>query len=204
MNSIVDKALKHCWEEIKSSGPDDEVNLFDFQLIAQIIRLNYIQEKMLQNIPGCKIGLNIVEYIEDNTFKDVPAHVIRNLTLDEFSDRMKTTAKVLQTKGYLSGGIFKTISVAFYVWYGCLSMAKLTRVMGSDGVLYTDQIRQERYSRLEQIWKEAEREENPWIRFGVTLAKCLEEKRKKADPTKVIVDDWIDKSSPYWECCNNE
>lgn len=108
--------------------------------------------------------------------------------------------KNLQLEGYLHGGVTKVLSAAFYTWYGCLSMAKLTRPEGSDHIQYTPEMRSEGYEDLRSEWEETEKIGNPWIKFGVTIAKPLEEKRKKINNAKIIVDNWIPQDSPYWKC----
>lgn len=202
VNTNIDEVLEHLWCEIRGDRVG-EPNLLDFKLMAQTLRLHYVDE-MLQELPGCETGLKIVEYIEDNIFKDAATyeiyHVVRNLTLEDFSKRMREIAKRLQLNGYLHGGVTKALSAAFYAWYGCLSMAKLTRVEGSDGVLYTTEMRLEEYKCIRNEWEDAEKYGNLWIKFGVRIAKLLEEKRKKAESNKVIVDDWVPEDSPYWEC----
>jgi hypothetical protein len=203
MNTNVDEILNHLWDEIQMPEKNpEEPNLRDFKLIAETLRFNYVN-KMPQKLPSCNIGLKIVEYIEDNIFKDTQTyqihHVVRNLTLENFSERMKKTAKKLQVKRYLNGGTAEVLCIAFYIWFGCISMAKLTRFEGSDRVPYTSEIKLEGYSWLKSEWKNAEKQGNYWIKYGVELAKQLEEKRKEKDPNKIIVDDWIPQNSPYWK-----
>lgn len=202
MNRNIDEVLDQLWNEIRWNSPE-EPNLRDFRLMAQTLRLHYVDE-MLTDLPDCEIGLKIVEYIEDNIFKDAPTyeiyHVVRNLTLEDFSKRLRETAKHLQLKRYLYGGVTKTLSAAFYAWYGCLSMAKLTRVGGSDGVLYTPEMRLAEYNYIKNEMDDAKKYGNPWIKFGVRIAKLLEQKRKKANPNKIIIDGWVPKDSPYWDC----
>lgn len=204
MNLDVDSVLKECWQAIRSQS-DQEPNIRDFWIISETIRLKYAKDEMLQNVPNCDTGLKIVEYIENNIFKDPPGreiyHIVRNLTVDEFSMRMGQIAKYLQFEGYLNGGILKVLSVSFYTWFGCLCMAKSTRVIDSIGTVYNDRLRQREYNWLKNMWEDADKNGNPWIKFGVTVAKCLEEKRKKSNPAKIIVDNWISKDSPYWSCC---
>lgn len=196
----MNEVFKHLWQEIRGNG-SGEPNLHDFRLMALILRLHYVDE-MLQDTPTYGTGLKIVEYIEDNIFKDTSEyaiyHVVRNLPLGDFSKRMKDSARALQLEGYLHGGVAQVLSAAFYTWYGCISMAKLTRPEGSDRVQYTTEMRFDGYDYIKSEWEEAEKIGNPWIKFGASLAKRLEEKRKKNDPNKVIVDDWIPKDSPYW------
>lgn len=201
-NTNIDKIFDHLWNEIREDIPG-EPNIHDFRLMAQVLRLHYLDE-MLQDLPNCEIGLNIVDYIEDNIFKDAATykidHKIRKLSREDFFGRMKQAARDLQFKGYLHGGVAKILSAAFYTWYSCLRMAKLTRTEDILGIQYTNEMRYSDYEDLRNEWEDAVKFGNPWIKFGVKIAKLLEEKRKKANPKKIIVDDWVPPNSPYWEC----
>jgi len=196
-----DEILKHLWDEIQQDG-SGEPNLRDIWLMAETLRLNYV-DQMPIDIPKEDIGLRIVEYIDENIFKDTSNypihHVIRNLSLEDFSERMKEIAKSIQLKGYLHGGVAKTLCVAFYIWFGCIFVAKLTRTEGSDGVQYTKEMRLEQYNWIKSVWEDALNHGNPWIKYATELSKLLEEKRKRDNPNKVIVDNWIPDDSPYWK-----
>lgn len=196
-----DEILKHLWDEIQQDG-SGEPNLRDIWLMAETLRLNYV-DQMPIDIPKEDIGLRIVEYIDENIFKDTlnyPIHhVIRNLSLEDFSGRMKEIAKSIQLKGYLHGGVANTLCVAFYIWFGCIFVAKLTRTEGSDGVQYTEEMRLGEYNWIKGIWEDALKHGNPWIKYATELSKLLEEKRKRDNPNKVIVDNWIPDDSPYWK-----
>ncbi len=197
----IDKILKHLWDEIHPGG-SGESNLNDIWLMAETLRINYV-DQIPKGVLNRDVGLGIVEYIDENIFRDAPNHkinhVMRNLSLEDFSERMKRVAKDLQLKGYLHGGVAKILCVAFYTWFGCIFVAKLTRTEGSEGEQYTEKMRLENYNWIKGIWEDALSHGNPWIKYGVELSKLLEEKRKKNDPSKVIVDDWIPDNSPYWE-----
>lgn len=201
-----DQAIRQCFIEIRN-GIVGEPNLFAFRLMAQTIKL-YCKDcqgdKFITTPPKADDGLRIVEYIENEFMKGALHGVIVTFSEDRFFKRMKKTAHDLQVDNLIYGGVCNSLCAAFYTWYGCLSMAKLTRVMGSDKVFYTAEMRENGYAHLEKEWKEEERLGNPWIKFGVSLAKLLEEKRKKADHIKVIMDDWIPADSPYWENFKNK
>lgn len=195
-----DLILKHLWNEIHQSG-EGEPNLRDVWLMAETLRLNYVG-KIPVEVPKENIGLKIVEYLDENIFKDTQnypiQHILRNLSLEDFSERMKEIAKDIQLKGYLNGGVAKTLCMAFYMWFGCIFVAKLTRSEGSDKVKYTNEMRLDQYNWIKNIWEDALNYGNPWIKYGVSLSKLLEEDRKKKNPEKIIVDDWIPSESPYW------
>ena len=87
--------------------------------------------------------------------------------------------------------------VALYTWHGCIHMAKTTRrtyrtSTGEDP--YTPELRRHGYAVVEQWRKECESVGNPWVKFGVSLARRLEHGRGNRP-----VDDWVPRDSPYWE-----
>jgi hypothetical protein len=40
---------------------------------------------------------------------------------------------------------------------------------------------------------------NPWVRYGVSLARLMEKGRKGDDFDYVVHENWIPKDSPYWD-----
>lgn len=95
MNTNIDDILKHLWNEIRVNTPG-EPNLHDVKLMAQTLKLHYVDE-LPTDPPKNEIGLKIVEYIDSNLFKSPSSyqinHVVRNLTFDDFSNRLREIAK---------------------------------------------------------------------------------------------------------------
>jgi hypothetical protein len=78
-----------------------------------------------------------------------------------------------------------------------MNMAKTTRktyVTGSGEMPYSAELRISGYGSIRKCWKEEVRKGNPWVRFGVSVARALEVSRGKD-----VVDDWVPRDSPYWE-----
>ncbi len=87
-----------------------------------------------------------------------------------------------------------TVAVLLHAWHGCIGMAKSLRVETSDHELYTPEIRRESYAGLRNEWEEELARGNVWVRWGVTLARRLEQRRGSP-----VIEDWVPTDSPYWE-----
>jgi len=139
-------------------------------------------------------GVRIVEIVEENFIK---GELIRGLTETELLERAKRTGKIAMEN--LPMGLVEALAIALFVWHGCILMAKSTRPYDSARVIYTPEMRYGEYESIKSCWERQESAGNPWVKYGVSIAKQLEEKRKKLDPTKIIVDEWVPPGSPYWE-----
>lgn len=197
---MFDKNLKENLLDIKKEmilfGNGGDLNLEDIIFIAQSLYLRNLTKQFPKNLPDKQRGLAIIESVEETFIKGV---LVRNLSMEEFLSRAEKLIKKLQTKNLLNIGAADAIALAFFTWHGCLYMAKATRLEDSRGNLYTSQMRIDAYSQLKLMWEDEEKKGNPWIKYGVSLAKSLEEKRKRQNPLKQIIDNWVPLDSPYWK-----
>ena len=77
-------------------------------------------------------------------------------------------------------------------------MAKLLRrtyVVPGGEAPYTLEMRLQGHNWLQECWRREEPNGNPWIRYGVSLARLLEKERDNP-----IIEDWVPKDSCYWDC----
>lgn len=151
-------------------------------------------------LPDVETGVNIVECVEYSFVRAIPSE--RSALIRERPERRlveDSTGLVIAIleKGLLSFEPEECFVAASYTWHGCLNMAKLLRetsVVPHGEVPITEGQRTDGYRQLEQQWIREEESNNPWIRYGVTLAASLEKGR--GNP---IVDYWVPKGSPYWQ-----
>ena len=140
------------------------------------------------DLPKTEKGLAIVECVED---KFIKGSLIRNLSQEELIQRSIDLLKCLRINLF-NLEIVQAVTIALFIWHGCICMAKTTRIADSAGQLYNDEIRIRDYNSLKQSWEEEERRDNPWVKYGVSLARLLSKKRGNK-----IVDAWIPADSPY-------
>ena len=138
-------------------------------------------------------GYEVVECVEQ-IFYDAPYSCIRNLKAGELINELDNLLKCLNGKLPDDFADTEKLIASLSLWHGCLCMAKSTRIEDSGGQKYTSELRDEEYETLKQQWTEAEQHGNNWVKQGVSLSKTLISKRE--DP---FVEEWIPKSSPYWE-----
>jgi hypothetical protein len=135
-----------------------------------------------------------VESVEENFIK---GSLIRCLSSEELARSGELLVKDIQNQKLLSFENQINYVVSLYTWHGCLCMAKLTRetyVTNNGEKPYIDEMRFNGYTQLQNLWKKEEQDGgNPWIRYGVSMAKTLSEKRGDK-----IINNWIPKDSPYW------
>lgn len=195
-NPELKKHLIDIKNEISIFEGGGDLNLEDIIFIAQSLYLRHLTKDFLGNLPDKETGLAIVESVEDIFIKGV---LVRNLGKEEFLNRAGELIKRLQTKSLLNIGAADALALAFFTWHGCINMAKASRAKDVLGNPYTPEMRNEIYNRLKQEWEDWEKKGNSWVKYGVSLAKLLEEKRRKQDPQKQIIDDWVPAGSPYWK-----
>ncbi len=92
--------------------------------------------------------------------------------------------------------------VSLYAWHGCIHMGKVLRCTYNtpEGqALYTPPMRREGYEHVKADWMREEARGNPWIRYGVSLTRLMEQGRKKENFDFEVHENWIPDESPYWE-----
>jgi len=145
-------------------------------------------------LPDKERGVAIVEAV-DQIF--VRGDLIRTLPPDEIAHRAEQLAQRLRENHLLDYDPLVTYLVALLVWHGCLNMAKSLRptyVTPEGLVPYTRPQREAAYAFIKPHWQQAEAGGNPWVKYGVSLARTLETRRENR-----IIDDWVPRDSPYWD-----
>ena len=81
-------------------------------------------------------------------------------------------------------------------------MAKLLRdafVIPGGEADYTTEQRVKGYAWLQKCWAMEVGRGNPWVRYGVSLARLFEKTRKGDKFEEVVVEEWVPPESPYWD-----
>jgi hypothetical protein len=147
------------------------------------------------DLPTKEAGVRLVETVDRELIK---GDLIRTLPPEELARRGEAVVRAIESEDLLTAyeAVVKYI-VALYTWHGCIHIAKATRrthrtATGEDP--YTPELRRQGYALVQQWWKEAESVGNPWVKFGVSLARRLEQGRGHQP-----VDNWVPRDSPYWK-----
>lgn len=142
-----------------------------------------------------------LEQVETNLLRDPQNRVLRYVPVAQVVQRVVNLADIL--KETLPFSADENLVVSMYTWHGCMYMAKLLRrvhnVPGGGQDSYTLKMRQEGYAHIQQQWVQSEEEGNVWVRYGVSLARPMEQGRKKQNFDLEVHENWIPKDSPYWE-----
>lgn len=145
--------------------------------------------------PKKEIGVVLVECVE-NFF--IRGSLIRECSAQSLAKRGLELVESIQNQKLLSVGAQESYAVALYTWHGCICMAKLLRRTyrnrGGEAP-YTHDLRLRGYNQLQRDWRSEDTRGNPWVRYGVSLARLLEKKR--GNP---LVENWVPSDSPYWDC----
>jgi hypothetical protein len=146
------------------------------------------------SVPAKDVGVRLVEIVDRELIR---GDLIRNVPPEELAKRAEAVVRAIDDEGLLPGydRIVKYV-VALFTWHGCIHMAKVTRrthrtATGEDP--YTPELRRQGYAIAAQWWRETESVGNPWVKFGVTVARALEHGRGNQP-----VNDWVPPDSPYW------
>jgi len=140
-------------------------------------------------LPDKATGIAIVNEVE--TFVD--AKLIRTLSPRVITERAIDLVSRLDRSAVLDASPLTQLAVAFCVWHGCINMAKSLRYETSDHTVYTEDVRTSDYEDLRKLWTDEDARGNPWIRYGVSLARDFEMGRGNTP-----IDDEVPKDSPYW------
>ena len=151
-------------------------------------------------LPAKDAGVLAFECVETNLLRDPHNRVLRNTPVADVAQRIVNLAGAL--KGMLRFSDDQDLVVSLYAWHGCIHMGKLLRcVYNIPGgqALYTPPMRREGYARIREEWTRDEAQGNPWVRYGVSLARPMEQGRKKQNFDFEVHENWVPKDSPYWE-----
>jgi hypothetical protein len=127
----------------------------------------------------------------------INGRLIRTLSPQEVAARVEALIARIQADGLLPHPIAVNYAIVLFTWHGCIHMAKNLRPTyqtATGEAPYSLKIRRHGYQIIERSWREAEAEGNPFVRYGVTLARPLEVARGNR-----IIDDWVPRESPYRE-----
>lgn len=178
---------------------DGDSNLVDVYCLAEKIR-EVLGVALPSELPPKNAGVLAFECVETSLLRDPQSRVLRNTPVAEIAQRIVNLAGTL--KGMLPFSDDQNLVVSLYAWHGCIRMAKLLRcVYNIPGgqALYTPQMRRDEYAHIRKEWTKDDAQGNPWVRYGVSLARPMEQGRKKQDFDFAVHENWIPKDSPYWE-----
>lgn len=157
--------------------------------------VNLLGLQLPTELPQKEIGIALVECVENNF---ISRSLIRQCSPQNLAERGLELVEVIRDQRLLSMGAQESYVVALYTWHGCINMAKLLRrtYVTPDGEApYTPEMRLHGYNQLQRDWRNEDARDNPWVRYGVSLARLLE--RKRGNP---VVENWLPSDSPYWDC----
>lgn len=185
------------WPPFHSGDP----NLVDVYHVAKSVPAA-LMTKVPKTMPDKTTGVKVVETVESTLILGVP---IRSLPPGVLSDRGLLVVHRIKDEHLLdllfdsralydgAGGV---LASSLYAWHGCLNMAKTLRptyVTPNGEKPYTLEIRKSGYDRITRCANEEAVNGNPWVKFGMTLARDFSLRRENS-----IIDDWVPKESPYW------
>lgn len=194
------KAAAQWWPQIGPVDPNTSVdpNLGDIYWHARRLQ-DLLHVDLPLVLPPKVAGVAAVELVERHL---VDGSLLRRRSADAAAARAGTLVGALEQDELLSGAPLQRYVSALYAWHGCINMAKVLRrtyVTPAGEVEYTLEQRRQGYARLSAHWSLEESRENPWVRYGVSLARLLEKNRKPDDFAQRVVEDWVPPDSPYWD-----
>lgn len=179
------------WPQLYSSGDPNTGDVYwHAGKVAKLLELQVPTEP-----PQKEIGVALVECVETNF---ISGSLIRQCSPQSLAERGLKLVKVIRNQRLLSIGAQESYAVALYTWHGCINMAKLLRrtyVIPDGEAPYTPEMRLYGYNQLQRAWRNEDARDNPWVRYGVSLARLLEKKR--GNP---LIENWVPSDSPYWDC----
>lgn len=188
LKNAIEQAAAESWRFV--CNPDEDPNTIDVYDHAGKV-LSRLHLCLPTDLPSKKIGIEVVELVDN---KIVEGKRIRKRKPPEFAERGERILNQIQEQKLLPFSPSENYVVALYMWHGCINMAKSVRptyvTIGGEEP-YTIEQRQGGYNFIKECWQYEENRGNPWIRYGVSLARSFRSREK--------VDDWVPKDSPYWD-----
>lgn len=183
------------WDTLPGSGDPNTIDLYRHaQRVEQCLRCG-----VPRDLPERDAGVTLVELVEQHF---VASGLIRRLAPVNLSERAGVLVDAIVGADLLCHCLPPQYYIAaLYAWHGCINMAKLLRpnyVVAGGQEAYSDQQRSEGYAWLRDCWTQETAKGNPWVRYGVSLARPLELERKKDEFAKMVIEDWVPSDSPYW------
>lgn len=178
------------WPQL--AGPGDP-NTTDVYWLARELH-DRLRIKLPTELPEKETGVEIVESVEHDL---ICGSLIRQCQPQVLSERSRRVVETIDEQNLLAFRPVENFVAALYTWHGCINMAKCLRktyVVRGGEAPYSNHIRQQGYDYLARCWRVEDARGNPWVRYGVSVARLLEHKRGN-----VVVDNWVPKESPYWQ-----
>ena len=179
-------------------GGDIDFNTFDlYWHSGQVVRLSGVQ--IPQEALRSEVGVDLVELVEKVYFPPPDGATFREYSLDILVSKGNFLVGKIRDLRLLSFEDMQNYVVSLYTWHGCIYMAKLLRKTHrtTEGeAVYTDEMRLGGYKQLQVWWEDEDRRSNPWVRYGVSIARRFQQARTNTTP----VDEWVPGDSPYWNC----
>jgi len=183
--------VAQAWPQVGGLG---DPNTVDVYWLGREIH-SRLHVRLPTELPDKEKGVQTVECVESefvsrlSLIRGTPCHI-----LAETSQRL---IEAIQSQGLLPHAPVESLVVAFYTWHGCINMAKCLRktyVVPGGEVPYSIQQRWQGYNEVQTCWQAEDSRGNPWVRYGVSLARLLGRKRGN-----IVVEDWVPRDSPYWQ-----
>lgn len=174
-----------------------DANTFDvWWLMRHFIQL--LELDLPTNLPPKEVGIKIALCADENFIEGI----IRFLTTEKLVQRADNLIRELDVEELLPNLNKKTqFAIALSIWYGCICMSKLLRQEDAGNNEISNEVREFEYERLKGEWEFEQSRGNPWVRYGVTLAKDFEIPRATRE-NRAFYDEWVvgvDPNSPYLE-----
>lgn len=179
-----------------------DYNLEDVYWLAQEIE-KIFSVTLAKKLPSEQVGVDLFESVEKHLVADPPQNrCLQGIPAAEVGRRAQALLIVIERDGLLSGSPAQNLVVALYTWHGCINMAKVLRkdyVTPTGLQPYTPEMRRDGYQKNQACWNREEGRGNPWVRYGVSLARPMEQNRKKEKFPTEVIENWVPADSPYWD-----
>jgi len=182
------------WPQLQGLGDSNTVDVY--WQASRVVEICKIQ--LPTELPRKGMGVSLIDSTEKHF---IAKSLVRDCSGQSLAERGLKLVDVIRDHGLLSIGAQESYVVALYSWHGCINMAKLLRktyVVPGGEASYTREMRVQGYNWLRECWCKEEAKANPWVRYGVSLARLWEKNRKMHEFEKLIVEDWVPADSPYW------
>lgn len=189
------------WPLLSGSG---DSNPADVLWLARGLEATFAV-RLPTSFPPKLTGVGIFEDVEAHLINDYPTNwVLRHMQPRQVGDRVRNLVRANRSNGRLNFTDPENLVVALFTWHGCISMAKSLRpdhrAHTSTGLApYTLEMRWAEYNLIRECWTGEEARGNLWVRYGVSIARLMEQRRKKDEFASKVIENWVPQDSPYWE-----
>ena len=188
--------LAGTWDALAWPGDPNTIDLYRHARRVE----EFLHFEVPRELPEREAGVALVELVERHF---IVSGLIRMVPPTEISKRAAVLVDAIAEAGLLLHcSPEQRYVTVLYAWHGCINMAKLLRhtyaTPGGEEEYTTDQ-RTEGYSWLMICWSEEIARGNPWVRYGVSVARLLETNRKGDSFKDTVFEEWVPRDSPYWD-----